>query len=131
MQRVQVELPYDAKNAAQVALYSTPVRPPARPLTYDLLLHTAQIFLASGFLVLVFEMFAVPNITPRVGFKMSQRLGSIFEIPVYVLLPLLSNLNADGTFVTATSIILVFMCYVSANSVSACRCDRVLASTHT
>ena len=69
-------------------------------------------------MVLVFEIFAVPNIVSRLGVRTSQRLGSVFEIPVYLLVPLLSRVNAAGLPVTAAAIFLLFTCTVGTNAVS-------------
>lgn len=70
-------------------------------------------------MVLVFEIFAVPNLTPRLGVRVSQRVGSVFEVPVYFMLPLISHANGSDFPVTIAAIILLFTCYVTSNSVSA------------
>ena len=77
-----------------------------------------QVFLISGLMVLVFEIFAVPNLTPRIGIRMSQRVGSVCELPVYFLIPLLSRADGADFPVTIALLILLFMCYVCSNSVS-------------
>lgn len=77
-----------------------------------------QAFLIGGLMVLAFELFAVPNLTPRLGVRMSQRLGSAFEIPVYVLIPLLSCLNGAKFPASLVAVILLFTCYVTSNAVS-------------
>ena len=69
-------------------------------------------------MVLVYEIFAVPNITPRLGVRMSQRVGSVFMLLVYFLLPPLSNANDAGTHVTIITVILLFTSYVGSNMVS-------------
>lgn len=79
---------------------------------------TWQAYLMSGLMVLAFEIIAVPNLTPRLGVRMSQRLGSIFEIPVYFLIPLISRVNGAEFPVDVAAVILLFTCYVTSNSVS-------------
>lgn len=69
-------------------------------------------------MVLVFELFAVPNIFPRFGVRLSQRVGSAFEIPVYFLVPMLSLVHGAGLPVTAASAILLFTCTAGSNAVS-------------
>lgn len=70
-------------------------------------------------MVLIFEIFAVPRLTPWLGIKTSQRLGSVFEIPVYLVIPLLSVLDVGGRFETVALLILLFMECVCANMVGA------------
>eukprot|EP00904_Undaria_pinnatifida_P000540 jgi/Undpi1/10487/HiC_scaffold_29.g12937.m1 len=77
--------------------------------------HIGQVFVACGLMVLVYEIFAVPNITPRLGVRMSQRVGSVFMLLVYFLLPPLSNANNAGTHVTIITVILLFTSYVGSN----------------
>lgn len=69
-------------------------------------------------MILAFDLFAVPNLTPRLGVRMSQRLGSVFEVPVYFLIPLLSRVHVADFPVTAAAIILLFVCYITSNAVS-------------
>ena len=66
---------------------------------------------------MVFEMFAVPNLTPRLGVRLFQRIGSVFGVPTYFLFPVLSTVHAAGFPVAFVSIILLLMCYVCSNSV--------------
>ena len=81
-----------------------------------------QVFVACGVSVLLFEIAAVPYLTPWLGVKLSQRLGSLFEVPIYFLLPLVSRMGGDGLPVTLVMVVLLFTCYVCTNSVSACGC---------
>eukprot|EP00904_Undaria_pinnatifida_P000576 jgi/Undpi1/10519/HiC_scaffold_29.g12969.m1 len=75
-----------------------------------------QVFLTCGFMVMVFEMFAVPQLTPRLGVRLFQRIGSVFEVPTYFLFPVLSTVNAAGFPVAFASLILLLTCYVCSNS---------------
>ena len=81
-----------------------------------------QVYFACGLLVLLFELAAVPYLTPWLGVKLSQRLGSLFEVPVYILFPLVSRMGGGGLPVTLTVMVLLFTSYVCTNSVSACLC---------
>ena len=71
-------------------------------------------------MVLAFELLAVPYLTPWLGVQTSQRLGSVFEVPAYVLFPLLSLVNNTGYPVTVPVLILLFTSYVCTNSVGGC-----------
>lgn len=75
-------------------------------------------------MVLVFEIFAVPNITPRLGVRNAQRMSSVLEVPVYLLIPIISLLDGESTAATFASIFLVFTCYVSSNLVSTFLCGE-------
>lgn len=68
-------------------------------------------------MVLVFEVFAVPYLTPWLGVRTSQRLASIFEVPVYFLIPLISVLNIGGLSDTIASVIFLFAINVCSDSV--------------
>ena len=50
----------------------------------------------SGLVVWAFELLAVPYLTPWMGINKSRRVSSMFEVPVYLAVPLLSWLNHDG-----------------------------------
>lgn len=67
----------------------------------------------------MFEVLVVPYLTPWLGIRTSQRLGSIFEVPVYFLVPLMSVLNAGGLPATVVSLILLFTVNVCTDSVGA------------
>eukprot|EP00904_Undaria_pinnatifida_P000573 jgi/Undpi1/10516/HiC_scaffold_29.g12966.m1 len=84
-------------------------------MTITIILMIIKVLVTCGLMVLVYEIFAVPNVTPRLGVRMSQRAGSVFVLPVYFLLTLLSNANYAGTHVTIIAIILLFTCYVGSN----------------
>eukprot|EP00904_Undaria_pinnatifida_P000581 jgi/Undpi1/10523/HiC_scaffold_29.g12973.m1 len=75
-----------------------------------------QVFLTCGFLVMILEMFAVPNLTPRLGIRLFQRIGSVFEVPTYFLFPVLSTVSAAGFPVAFASLVLLLMCYVCSNT---------------
>lgn len=66
-------------------------------------------------------MFAVPNLLPWLGVRLSQRLGSVIQVPVLVIFPLLSLVNTAGYSVTTATTILLFTCYACSNSVGALR----------
>ena len=70
-------------------------------------------------MVLLFELVAVPYLTPWLGVQLSQRLGSAFEVPIYVLFPFLSRMGGGNLAVTLTALVLLFTCYICTNSVSA------------
>ena len=76
-----------------------------------------QVFFACGLLVLLFELAAVPYLTPWLGVKLSQRLGSVFEVPIYFLFPLLSRMEGSDLQVALIALVLLFTCYVGTNSV--------------
>lgn len=88
------------------------------PLPAPLPPFLEQVFFACGLMVLVFELVAVPYLTPWLGVKLSQRLGSVFEVPIYFLFPLLSSMGGGDLPVTLTALVLLFTCYVCTNSVS-------------
>ena len=94
--------------------------PPAFPRTHPAHVRRfCQVFLACGVMVLVFELFAVPHLTPRLGVRMSQRVGSVVLVPVYIFLPMLSSVNGAHLAVTVASLILLFTCFVCSHAVSA------------
>ena len=72
--------------------------------------------------MLVFELFAVPHLTPRLGVQMSQRVGSVVLVPVYIFLPMLSSVNGPDLAVTVAVLILLFTCFTCSHAVSAFRC---------
>eukprot|EP00904_Undaria_pinnatifida_P003322 jgi/Undpi1/12991/HiC_scaffold_7.g02655.m1 len=75
-----------------------------------------QVFLACGMFVLLFELVAVPYLTPWLGVKLSQRLGSVFEMPVYICFPFVSRIGGGDVCVTLTTFILLFTFFVCSNS---------------
>ena len=77
-----------------------------------------QVFLLSGLVVFGFELLAVPYLTPWLGIKKSQRISTMFEIPVYLAVPLISWLNNDGLPVFFIVVIQLFTCYTCSNAVS-------------
>ena len=66
---------------------------------------------------MILEMFAVPQLTPRLGVRLFQRIGSVFEVPTYFLFPVLSTVSAAGFPVAFASLVLLLMCYVCSNTV--------------
>ena len=68
-------------------------------------------------MILAFDVLAMTVITPRLGVKLCQRIGSIVEVPVYFLVPVLSLVNAAGLPVTAFSVFLLFEALVGTNTV--------------
>ena len=77
-----------------------------------------QVFVLSGLVVLAFDLLAAPYLTPWMGIKKSQRISTMFEIPVYLAVPLISWLNNDGLPVFFIVVIQLFMCYCCSNAVS-------------
>lgn len=69
-------------------------------------------------MVLVFDVFVIPNITPRLGVRNTQRMSSVMEVTVYLLIPMISIPDGDSTAATFASIFLVLACFVSSNLVS-------------
>lgn len=76
-------------------------------------------------MVLLFEIVAVPYLTPWLGVQLAQRLGSVFEVPIYFLLPLMARIGGGDLPVTLTGLVLLFTTYVCTNSVSAHHHDCV------
>lgn len=74
--------------------------------------------------MIVFNMLVLPSLTTRLGIKTSSRLGSVFEVPLYFVLPLLSWVNSAGHLVAFASLILRFTAAVCSNSVSGGHCGR-------
>lgn len=85
-----------------------------------------QVFFACGAMVLVFEMFAVPHLTPWLGVRTSQRMGSVVLVPVYAFLPTLSSVQGSDLAVAIASLIFLFTCYVCSHAVSTCRYGRTV-----
>lgn len=79
-----------------------------------------QVFFACGAMLLVFELFAVPIFTPRLGVRLCQRLGSVVEVPIYVVIPFLSHMNSTGLLVQAFAAILLFLFLAASDPVRAC-----------
>ena len=68
--------------------------------------------------MLALETLVVPYVTPRVGVKRSQRIGSMIEVPIYILLPMLSRAaNSDGIPIFVASVTLLVICYAGSNAV--------------
>eukprot|EP00904_Undaria_pinnatifida_P001778 jgi/Undpi1/11600/HiC_scaffold_30.g13895.m1 len=76
-----------------------------------------KVFFSCGVLVLALETLVVPYVTPRVGVKRSQRIGSMIEVPIYILLPMLSRAaNSDGIPIFVASVTLLVICYAGSNA---------------
>lgn len=75
-------------------------------------------FLATGLVLLVFEMFAVPKLLPWMGVRLSQRLGSVVVASSYATMPLISVVNRAGYPVTVLAAIILFACFACSNAVS-------------
>ena len=67
---------------------------------------------------MVFEFFAVPNLTPRLGIKTSQRVGAAILVPLYALLPTLSSVKGYESAVAIAATIFLFTGYVCSHAVS-------------
>ena len=49
--------------------------------------------------------------------RLFQRLGSVFEVPTYFVLPVLSTVNRAGFPVAIASMVLLFTVYAGSNAV--------------
>lgn len=88
-----------------------PVRPPlARP-------PSPQFFFMCGLLALVFDVFAVPFFTARLGIATSQRAASAIEVLVYLAYQLLPCLHGTERPLTAVSVLLLSVTWISSNVV--------------
>ncbi|CAM9851561.1 unnamed protein product, partial [Ectocarpus sp. 8 AP-2014] len=67
-----------------------------------------QVLLASGLMVFVFELFAVPLVTKRLGVTTSQRLSSVTLVFVLPLVPVLGRLPNTGHLFMIASVGLLF-----------------------
>ena len=68
--------------------------------------------------MLLLETLVVPYATPWLGVNKSQRIGSMVEIPIYILFPILSRAaNNDGLPVFLASVALLVICYAGSNAV--------------
>ena len=75
-------------------------------------------FLAVGLGLLVFELFAVPFVTKRIGVTASQRLASAISVPIYLAVPLLSNLHDTEGLLFWACVVLLFAVHSCSNAVS-------------
>eukprot|EP00904_Undaria_pinnatifida_P000564 jgi/Undpi1/10508/HiC_scaffold_29.g12958.m1 len=71
-------------------------------------LDIGQVFFACGLLLLVFELVFVPFITPLWGIRFCQRLGSVVEVPIYFVIPLLTHMSNTGVPVRMAAVALLF-----------------------
>ena len=78
-----------------------------------------QVFFAGGILLLVFELFVVPVMTVRWGIGVCQRLGSIVEVPIYFIIPLLSRMSSSK-FLVPIAAVLLFVFLAGSDTVSGC-----------
>lgn len=76
-----------------------------------------QMLLISSVAVLIFEAFAVPLVTKRIGIRLSYRLGTVFSVLVYFLFPMLSALNGHDGYLHAAFGLLVFGSFACNNAV--------------
>ena len=82
--------------------------PLARAYPSPFLSPHRQVFFACGLVLLVFELVFVPIITPLWGIRFCQRLGSVVEIPIYFVIPLLTHMSTTGVPVRMAAIALLF-----------------------
>lgn len=75
-----------------------------------------QVLLACGLSILIFECFAVPCITKRIGVAVSNRVATSTLIPVLLVFPVLSRLNGAGGYEYATVFIDLFAFYACSNA---------------
>ena len=90
---------------------------PYPPPRSHLLPRRLQVIIVGGIFMLVFEIFALPNLTPRFGVTLCQRVGSAMEVPAYFLIPLLSQVKGTSLLATAASVFLLFTALVGTNTV--------------
>ena len=62
-------------------------------------------------------MLDLPKLLPWLGVRLSQRLGSVVVISIYITLRLVSFVNGAGYPVSVATAILLFACFASWNSV--------------
>ena len=68
--------------------------------------------------MLALQTLVVPYVTPWLGVKRSHRIGSMVEIPMYILLPMLSRMaNSDGWPMFFISVTLLVIYYAGSNAV--------------
>ncbi|CAN0043325.1 unnamed protein product, partial [Ectocarpus sp. 12 AP-2014] len=79
-----------------------------------------QVLLASGLMVFVFEMFAVPLVTKRLGVTTSQRLSSVTLVFVLPLVPVLGRLLNTGHLLMIASVGLLFTVYSTCDAFYTC-----------
>lgn len=77
-----------------------------------------KILLASGLSIFVFELFAVPCITKRIGVGTSHRLASAAMVPVYLVFPDLSRLHDTAPKLVAAVVCMLFASHACSNAVS-------------
>lgn len=70
-------------------------------------------------MLLVFELFFVPILTPWLGIRLCQRVGSVVEVPLYFIFPLLSHLSSTGHLVKTAGAVLLFLVLASSDPVGA------------
>lgn len=56
--------------------------------------------------MLAFELFVVPVLTMRWGIRFCQRLGSLVEIPIYFIIPLISCMGSGRLLVPIAAVLL-------------------------
>ena len=69
-------------------------------------------------MLLAFELFAVPIITPWLGVRFCQRLGSVIEVPIHLSIPLLSHMTTTGLPARITAACLLFAFLACTNPAS-------------
>lgn len=70
-------------------------------------------------MLLVFELFAVPVLSMRLGVRLCQRLGSVVELPIYFITPLLSRMSSSG-FLVPIAAVLLFLVLAGSYPAGAC-----------
>ena len=70
-------------------------------------------------MLLLFELFAVPIITPRLGIRFCQRLSSVIEVPLYMAITLLSHMDNTGRSVQIFAAVLLFVIVACLDQVGA------------
>lgn len=78
-----------------------------------------QALILCAFAILVFECFAVPCITTRLGVTVSNRMATAMYVPIYLAFPLVPLLHGSDGQEYAAVVILLFAAFTCCNAVSA------------
>lgn len=84
-----------------------------------------QVLSLCGAGMLVFQLLVYPRVSKRMGVAMTQRLGCLLSIPVFLAFPLLSRLRDSGAALVVASIIFNFLYNVTATAVSSRNSTKV------
>lgn len=68
--------------------------------------------------MLVFQLLVYPRLSKRMGVTITQRVGCLLAIPVYLSFPFLSRLRDSGAALVVASVGFNFLSNVTATAVS-------------